>query len=84
MPSHSSSFTGGPLTGQELSHTTSSTIPLSLGHRPPIFNAPKRPPPRQVTQPVDLENRDHAYILANKWLNSGKLAEMSKNEGKSA
>jgi len=49
--------------------------------RPPGFNAPKRPPPRQVTQPIEAENHDHAYTLANRWLGSAKLAEMAKKEG---
>jgi hypothetical protein len=29
----------------------------------------------------DHINPDHAYLLANKWMNAGKLAEMVKNQG---
>jgi hypothetical protein len=30
---------------------------------------------------VDQTNPDHAYLLANKWLNASKLTELARNEG---
>lgn len=42
------------------------------------------PPPSLSPPPVDLDedNPDHAYMLANVWMNAKKLAQMVKTHGK--
>lgn len=45
--------------------------------------ASRRVPTHQATQPVETGNQNHAYLLANKWFSSTKLAEMAKHEGSS-
>ena len=41
------------------------------------------PPPRHVSppRPPEEDNPDHAYMLANVWMNASKLAEMVRTQG---
>lgn len=68
-----------PVHHNSAGHSSTSTTPNSResntrGHRRTLDMSAR--PPDQNTNP------DHAYLLANKWLNANKLAELVKAQGK--
>jgi hypothetical protein len=80
--------TGQSSVGEQPRLTPLGQVPAAsgaiLGH-PPNEPSPaprhKRTLDMSLAGPDEQANPDHAYILANKWLNAGKLSELARTEG---
>ncbi|CCL98269.1 uncharacterized protein FIBRA_00263 [Fibroporia radiculosa] len=70
-PVRSDAILGRPPKQKKVLQASSSQPPI---HPPPL-------PSPQLQLPLEVDNPEHAHILANVWMNASKLSDMVKKEG---